>query len=75
MIDALQLAQEMYVRYGDAAGWKNYAGHPMPAWGALPEAIRSYWRVAADHAMTRVLDACRADAEVHSPSVKDTGGV
>jgi hypothetical protein len=41
-----ELAKIGYNAYGDAAGWKNHIGRPMPKWEDLPPAIRSYWQVA-----------------------------
>jgi hypothetical protein len=41
-----RIAEEAYKAYGDSAGWKNYAGGPMPVWGALPVAIRKHWAAA-----------------------------
>lgn len=45
--ETLGLAVIGYQAYGDAAGWKNYQGNPMPTWEELPEAIKSYWSAAA----------------------------
>jgi hypothetical protein len=42
------LAKVGYDAYGDAAGWENHIGKPMPKWEDLPEAIRAYWEVAAE---------------------------
>lgn len=54
MSDIELRAQRGYNAYGDYVGWKNYAGHAMPTWVALPEKIRSAWKhsvgvLLADH--------------------------
>jgi hypothetical protein len=41
------LAQIAYEAYAEQTGWKNYQGNPMPAWDALPEAIRDAWDAGA----------------------------
>lgn len=42
------LAQQAYRRYGNAAGWINHAGHPMPQWDELPKRIQEHWKVAVN---------------------------
>ncbi len=37
------LARDGYDAYGEDAGWRNYAGLPMPAWNELTDAVRSHW--------------------------------
>lgn len=41
------LAREAYEAYGDAVGWRNYIGIPMPPWHQLTEAVQNGWRAAA----------------------------
>lgn len=36
-----------YQAYGNAAGWVNYLGRPMPPWDKLPETIQRAWHAAA----------------------------
>lgn len=43
-----------YERYGDEAGWKNYAGLPMPTWGQLPILIQTYWAAAVKPLVERI---------------------
>jgi hypothetical protein len=43
------LARTAYLAYGNATGWLNYQGLPMPAaWEDLPETIQAAWIVVAD---------------------------
>lgn len=46
-VEVTILGRVGYQAYGDATGWVNHLGRPMPAWEALPETIRSAWEAAA----------------------------
>lgn len=41
------MAREMYLSYGEATGFRNYQGRPMPRWGELGETIQQAWAAAA----------------------------
>jgi hypothetical protein len=41
------LGEAGYRAYGDAVGWKDYLGRPMPQWEDLTEPIRAAWDRAA----------------------------
>lgn len=41
------MAREMYLSYGEATGFQNYQGLPMPSWPELTETIQAAWRAAA----------------------------
>ncbi len=49
----IDLARRGYSAYGDHAGWRNYAGLPMPRWEQLGDPIRAHWV----HAVCGILDA------------------
>lgn len=36
-------AKFAYDSYGDAVGWVNFSGAPMPRWDTLPRRIRAAW--------------------------------
>ncbi len=40
------LARAAYEAYGDAVGWRNYIGIPMPPWDQLTETVQKGWRAA-----------------------------
>lgn len=40
------LSQKAYEAYGDAVGWVNYQGKPMPQWEGLTEIIQDAWGAA-----------------------------
>lgn len=42
-----------YRAYGDAVGWTNWQGKPMPPWLELPPAIRDGWDAAAQAVLDR----------------------
>lgn len=45
----LHFAKVLYQGYGDAVGWKNYQGLPMPAtWEDLTDTVRKGWIGAAE---------------------------
>lgn len=58
-----------YTAYGDAVGWKNYLGHPMPAWRDLPEPIRNAW----DRAACAIADATYAATETDPGTICSCG--
>lgn len=41
------LARRAYQAYGEAVGWRNYRGDPMPAFDDLGDPIQGAWRAAA----------------------------
>jgi hypothetical protein len=43
----VELAQVAYLAYGDATGFKNFRGEPMPAWDDLGDRIQQAWIAAA----------------------------
>lgn len=43
VVDTLQITRDSYQAYGDHVEWKNYQGHPMPPFEALPDAIKGAW--------------------------------
>lgn len=45
-----------YDAYGEAAGWKNFRGDPMPSWDELPSHIRRYWCHAAIAISVHILE-------------------
>ena len=45
-VSMVELAQHAYDAYGQAVGWLNYRGDPMPKWENLPPAIQAAWRAA-----------------------------
>ena len=68
-MDPVALAREMYDVYGASAGWKNYAGLPMPTWETLTDAIRTHWTASARHAIERV-GALRPGSNQRFPPVE-----
>jgi hypothetical protein len=46
--EKLPLAQKAYAAYGRSTGFKNYQGNPMPEWEALPVAVQTAWKKAAE---------------------------
>lgn len=43
----VNVAKLGYEAYGESAGWKNFAGNPMPQWDELPPKIQEHWGRAA----------------------------
>lgn len=50
-LSAQGLAEGCYRAYGDQANWRNFLGHPMPAWDDLPDHIRDCWEAVARFAL------------------------
>lgn len=48
------LTESAYAAYGQATGFKNYQGLPMPAFAELSEAIRGAWFAAVRSVAVRV---------------------
>ncbi|MEV5819316.1 hypothetical protein AB0L22_09085 [Micromonospora haikouensis] len=48
MTDSVELAQVAYQAYGEAVGFKNYLGDPMPTWDDLGDTIQQAWTGAAE---------------------------
>jgi len=46
----VEVAEKMYVAYGDDATWFSHAGARMPTWGELPSDIQRHWLAAAQAA-------------------------
>lgn len=44
-------AKAAYAAYGEAVGWKNFRGDPMPQFHQLPEAIQKAWDSACEGAL------------------------
>jgi hypothetical protein len=41
------LGEAAYLAYGEAVGFENYQGLPMPTWDELPDRIQGAWHAAA----------------------------
>ncbi|MFG1846786.1 hypothetical protein [Micromonospora carbonacea] len=53
MTDSVELAQVAYQAYGEAVGFKNYRGDPMPVWDDLGDTIQQAWTGAAEAVRNR----------------------
>lgn len=58
--DLDQLAALAYTAYAEAVGGRAYNGDPLPAWDALPDAIKAAWAASAD--AVRLADAGRLES-------------
>lgn len=46
-----EIAEAAYYSYGEAVGWKNYLGKPMPSWSDLPSQIQQAWQASCKTAI------------------------
>jgi hypothetical protein len=53
---AERMARKAYAAYGQTTDYKNFQGNPMPTWDALPEAIRTAWKAAAEEVSVSIAD-------------------
>lgn len=51
------MARAAYQAYGDEAGWKNFAGQPMPRWEELGPRVQDCWMAATARVRAEVMRA------------------
>lgn len=56
------LSREAYEAYAKSTGNKNYQGLPMPAFDALPDAIKQAWNAAVGRVCELIEGPCGEDA-------------
>lgn len=66
-------AKAAYDMYGDAVGWRNFAGQPMPVWDALPRRIRAAWCLSTEKMWTSTFSLAAFFDEKKEWSLKTFG--